>query len=601
MPRANAVALVVALAAALGDVASCARPVGFRGSSRDVGLLSARERDDQQLHLDGAMRHHHLDALTRNADLVTDLPGYGAPPTTQYSGFLDASASTPGTRLHYWFAAKETTRGDDADGRNAWLEAPTAVWFNGGPGSSSLLGFLQEQGPLLINATGGLMENPFSWTKYVNLLALESPAGVGWSYCEEMSTGGDCANDDISTASDATAALLDFFRKFPELRKNKLYLTGESYAGVYVPTLAQQIVDHNSDATSEDEKIPLVGIATGDPCTDNKSQENSMSMLWYGHKYGFVPEKEFSLLWHHCGHRYMSPFTRGEWTKTRASSTNLLKIFADEAKGSSTECLLAHRKFLWQTSNGFSQDWRFSWLNDLTLFGPAAMAEGGEFVPGTLDYMMTQWMMRDDVRKALHVESSPASSWPGPTEGWSYSKNWAACNEDASSSTPSMIDFYRKLAPKLERTIVFNGDTDPCVSYEGTREAIIKIGFDELEGGSQRPYFYNASGVSVDVITSKPLLYGPNLAVIDAGPQFAGHVTDYDNNLSFVTVHGSGHMVPQFRPQVGLLLIKKLVTSESFAPPLPRNDALASMNEEDFEKSMEHWVIEAQATKYIDA
>jgi cathepsin A (carboxypeptidase C) len=164
-----------------------------------------------------------------------------------------------------------------------------------------------------------------------------------------------------------------------------------------------------------------------------------------------------------------------------------------------------------------------------------------------------------------------------------------------------MIDFYRKLAPKLERTIVFNGDTDPCVSYEGTREAIIKIGFDELEGGSQRPYFYNASGVDVGVLQSKPLLYGPNLAVIDAGPQFAGHVTDYVNNLSFVTVHGSGHMVPQFRPQVGLLIIKKLVTSESFAPPLPRNDALESMKEEDFEKSMEHWVIEAQATKYIDA
>lgn len=599
MLRASAVALVVALAASLGDVASCARPVAFvgrDGSSRGVGLLSVRKKDH---HLDDVQRHQQLDAdaSTRNADLVTDLPEYGAPPTTQYSGFLDASASTPGTRLHYWFAAKET-RGDD--GRNSWLEAPTAVWFNGGPGSSSLLGFLQEQGPLLINATGGLMENPFSWTKYVNLLALESPAGVGWSYCEEMLAGGDCANDDISTASDATAALLDFFRKFPELRKNQLYLTGESYAGVYVPTLAQQIVDHNSDA-EEDEKIPLVGIATGDPCTDNKSQENSMSMLWYGHKYGFVPENEYKLLWHHCGHRYMSPLTRREWTKTQASSTNLLKIFADEAKGSSKECLLAHRKFLWQTSNGFAQDWRFSWLNDLTLFGPAAMAEGGEFVPGTLDYMMTQWMMRDDVRKALHVESSPASAWPGPTEGWSYSKNWAACNEDASSSTPSMIDFYRKLAPKLERTIVFNGDTDPCVSYEGTREAIIKIGFDELEGGSQRPYFYNASGVDVGVLQSKPLLYGPNLAVIDAGPQFAGHVTDYVNNLSFVTVHGSGHMVPQFRPQVGLLIIKKLVTSESFAPPLPRNDALESMKEEDFEKSMEHWVIEAQATKYIDA
>ena len=64
MPRAVAVALVVALAAALGDVASCARPVAFSGSSRDVGLLSARERDDHlQQHLEDVMRHQHLDAL----------------------------------------------------------------------------------------------------------------------------------------------------------------------------------------------------------------------------------------------------------------------------------------------------------------------------------------------------------------------------------------------------------------------------------------------------------------------------------------------------------------------------------------------------------
>ena len=35
------------------------------------------------------------------------------------------------------------------------------------------------------------------------------------------------------------------------------------------------------------------------------------------------------------------------------------------------------------------------------------------YVPGTLDYQMSQWMMRSDVRAALHVESSPAKEWPG--------------------------------------------------------------------------------------------------------------------------------------------------------------------------------------------
>lgn len=30
------------------------------------------------------------------------------------------------------------------------------------------------------------------------------------------------------------------------------------------------------------------------------------------------------------------------------------------------------------------------------------------------------------------------------------------------------------------------GDSDPCVSYEGTREAIKQIGFQEIDGGGYR-------------------------------------------------------------------------------------------------------------------
>ena len=145
-----------------------------------------------------------------------------------YSGFLDASAVEPGTHLHYWFAAAET-----ADWSSA--ATPITLWLNGGPGSSSILGMLQEMGPLLINATGGLMRNPYAWTKQTNLLILESPAGVGYSYCAGMKTGKQCSNTDISTAAAARAALQDFFKtKFPELVKNKFYITGESYVRLRV-------------------------------------------------------------------------------------------------------------------------------------------------------------------------------------------------------------------------------------------------------------------------------------------------------------------------------------------------------------------------------
>jgi cathepsin A (carboxypeptidase C) len=163
-----------------------------------------------------------------------------------------------------------------------------------------------------------------------------------------------------------------------------------------------------------------------------------------------------------------------------------------------------------------------------------------------------------------------------------------------------MVAFYRYLAPRLNTTIVFNGDTDPCVSYEGTRAAIETVGFPLVFGGNQRPYFARLGGVDAATLKQKPLLFGPDLSVQQPGVQFMGHVTTYTHNLQFVTVHGSGHMVPQFRPRAGAHLLRKLLTNDPFAPPLPGDAALASDSERGFEKLMDAWTMEARGERYVD-
>ena len=119
-------------------------------------------------------------------------------------------------------------------------------------GCSSLIAFFTENGPPLVNATGGLVKNPYSWTMAgANLLAFETPLGTGFSYCSRQinSNGTEtCVSSDTSTARTTRAALVDFFdNKFPELKGGDLYLTGESYAGVYLPTLAKAILDDESN------------------------------------------------------------------------------------------------------------------------------------------------------------------------------------------------------------------------------------------------------------------------------------------------------------------------------------------------------------------
>lgn len=403
-------------------------------------------------------------------DRVTELPVYGPPPTPQYSGYLDGTAGCdtvangPFCKLHYWFAEAE----GGAEGK------PVILWLNGGPGSSSVLGFLQENGPLLINAVGGLMDNPWAWTKVGSLLILESPVGVGYSYCANQLLGRTCVNTDKFTASTARAALVDFFGKFPELATNDFFITGESYAGVYIPTLTKEVLDHAPE-------INLKGLAVGDPCTDNTAQADSMDALWYGHKYGLVDDAIFDQLWNHCEVRVPAYLMKKHWDVD--FSTTMYNYLKDRYQhNDSPECQLSLRKFLLSTSRGLSQSWKNLFIDDYSLFAPVTDVE---------DDFMTEYMNRQDVKESLHVTDTPIQTWPYPNVGFDYTKEYDACNEEAEAGARSMIDFYREIVPQLERVFVYNGDTDPCVSYEGTRTAIARVGFAELDGGGYRPWFYN--------------------------------------------------------------------------------------------------------------
>ena len=139
-----------------------------------------------------------------------------------YSGFLEVSDTKA---LHYVFAESYDSPTTD----------PVVIWFNGGPGCSSMMAFMQENGPRAINdGEDFVVENEYSWTKRANVLWIESPAGVGWSKASEA----DLDTNDVIQSQDALKALYSWYEKFPEFKKNKLFVSGESYAGIYVPYLS---------------------------------------------------------------------------------------------------------------------------------------------------------------------------------------------------------------------------------------------------------------------------------------------------------------------------------------------------------------------------
>lgn len=91
---------------------------------------------------------------------------------------------------------------------------------------------------------------------------LESPASVGFSTYDGPH---DLIYNDTTTAEDNLMALQLFFLKFPALKRSDFYITGESYAGIYVPTLANLILKHNQD--SDLDRINLKGVMVGNGCT----------------------------------------------------------------------------------------------------------------------------------------------------------------------------------------------------------------------------------------------------------------------------------------------------------------------------------------------
>lgn len=92
------------------------------------------------------------------------------------------------------------------------------------------------------SGTNVFVKNDWSWNTNANVLYIESPAGVGFSYCGNVA---DCTFNDETSAQDNLTVVLEFFKKFPEFGQNELYISGESYAGIYVPYLAWHIDQYN--------------------------------------------------------------------------------------------------------------------------------------------------------------------------------------------------------------------------------------------------------------------------------------------------------------------------------------------------------------------
>ncbi|KAI8545880.1 hypothetical protein RHMOL_Rhmol07G0071800 [Rhododendron molle] len=221
----------------------------------------------------------------KERDRIDKLPGQPNAGFDQYGGYVTVNESA-GRAFYYYFV----------EAQKAKHSLPLFLWLNGGPGCSSLAyGALQELGPFRVHSDGKtLYKNPFAWNHAANVLFLESPAGVGFSY---SNTTSDVAfGGDRRTASDNYVFLLNWLERFSEYKNTEFYIGGESYAGHYVPQLAHTILHFNklANKTLVNLKGIIIGNAVINDLTDN------IGMVDYFGSHALISDQAQLQIQKHC-------------------------------------------------------------------------------------------------------------------------------------------------------------------------------------------------------------------------------------------------------------------------------------------------------------
>ncbi|KAA1473479.1 alpha/beta-hydrolase [Dentipellis sp. KUC8613] len=152
---------------------------------------------------------------------------------------------------------------------------PTVLLFGGGPGSSGLFFAFSGAGPCRLIAgedgEGAAIPSEYPWTDYVNVLAIDHPVGVGYSYGD----AGSLRNSSDRAAWDVDDFLQAFWAEFPQLAKNQFMIQSASYGGTYIPHIVNTILTRDIEAqkssnTSRLLKMPesvIIGNGWSDPAT----------------------------------------------------------------------------------------------------------------------------------------------------------------------------------------------------------------------------------------------------------------------------------------------------------------------------------------------
>jgi cathepsin A (carboxypeptidase C) len=431
------------------------------------------------------------------------------PDSLSISGYVDITGSKYDTdrankHLFYWFFEKRSTNDEKIEQVQDAKDIPIVIWLTGGPGCSSTLALLFENGPCTVAEDGqSTIVNPYSWTEAAHVLWLDQPAGVGYSYGEEN----DYNEEMIS--EDAYYFLQEFLKEHPEYASNPVTIVGESYGGHYAPAVAHKIWTKNKDVEEPMIDINLAGLAVGNGLTNPIEQYQ-----WY-------PEMAIN---NSHGIKVVSDDTYAQMKK---SVPACIKLIEECNKGDS---------FI----NTFSCQSAFVVCNvaettpyQMTGLNPYDITKQCGDNPLCYDFTNIEtWLNLESTKEALNVSE--------------HSSKWQSCNMGINLKfhTDWMKDFSPYVADLIDdqiHVLVYAGDLDYICNYLGNRAWTLNLEWKFKE----------------DFNAAEDHEWGVD------GDGSAG-LAKTSNGFTFLQVYDAGHMVPADKPKVALDMISNFLTGGEF-------------------------------------
>lgn len=446
---------------------------------------------------------------------ITSLPDLNTPlPSALYMGYITVN-QTAGRAIFYAFAESQNNPATD----------PLVIWFTGGPGCSGFIALFNENGLFSMNFTSGApVINPYSWNTRANMIYVESPAGVGFSY---SNTSSDYLTvGDLRTAGDMYAFLQGFYLDFPQFAKNDFWVTGESYGGHYVPEFAYYTLEMNAALPAGAQFVPLKGIMAGNPWTAPNIEAFGVTDNWWYR--GMISRAVHNDIDSYCTYTditfwIINNVTLGGRVKWEEKYQRLMA-----RKGALTANQTICFDALYQGSIT-----QFGGVDILGVYLDVCNAGTVGDIPDQPNYcadnQLVVYLNRLDVQQTIGIANPPVV--------WGECSNTVNHAYNAEDTQTSVLYAYEYFLNATDiAVLVYSGDNDAIVPTTGTRRWIEHLG--------------------------RPIVNDTHQWWVDTnGRQVGGWAIQYDR-MTFTTVRGAGHMVPYMQPQRALFMFNSFLTNQ---------------------------------------